>query len=51
MGLKTDIKTKETDQIGLEMFYQADTTNYIKISIDFKHNLHKPYTVVWEFCN
>ena len=51
MRQDTDPKMKDTNKIGLGMVYQAEITNYIKISIDFKQNLHKSYTVVWKFCN
>ena len=33
------------------MLYQEDITYYIKRGIEFKKNLCKSYTVVWEFCN
>ena len=42
----TDPSTKETNQIGLVMLYKEDITNYIKISKEFKKNLHKSYPVV-----
>ena len=43
--------TRETDHIGLDIFYQANITDYIKRSTEFNQNLHKSYTVIWEFCN
>ena len=51
MSLETDHNTKETYQIGLDMIYQENITEYINIIMDFKQNLRKSYTVFWEFCN
>ena len=51
MSLETDTNTKGTYQIGMDMLYQADIANYIKIIIEFKQSLRKSYTVVWDFCN
>ena len=51
LSLETDLNTKETDKICLYMIYQADTTDYINIFKEFKKNLLKSYTVVWEFFN
>ena len=51
MILDTDTNTKYTDQICLEMLYQAEITDYIKRSIDFNKNLRKSCTFIWEFCN
>ena len=50
MILDTDTNTKETNQIGLDMLYQADIADYIKRSIVFQEKICKSYTVVWEFC-
>ena len=36
MSLETDPNTKDTDQIGMVMLYQADSTEYINISKEFK---------------
>ena len=44
-------KTRETGQISLDMTYQEDIANYIKISIELKQNLCKSYKVIQEFCN
>ena len=49
MILETGTKKGDTKQIGLEMLYQADITNYIKISKEFKQNPRKSCTVIWEF--
>ena len=49
MNLYMYPNTKDTDQIGLEIIFQADITNYIKIRIEFKQNLLKSYKVIWEF--
>ena len=38
MSLETDPNTKDTDQIGMVMLYQADSTEYINISKEFKQN-------------
>ena len=46
MILETDLNMKETDQIVMDMIYQAEITDYIKRSIEFKKNLRKSYTVV-----
>ena len=49
MILETYPNTRETNHISLDMLYQADITKYIKRYIEFKKNLCKSYTVVWEF--
>ena len=46
MNIETDPNSKETDQIGMVMFYQADSTDYINISKEFKQNLFKLYTAM-----
>ena len=46
-----DPNKRETDQIFMEMLYQAGITDYIKIIIWFNKNIHKSYTVIWNFCN
>ena len=51
MILKKYPNTKETAQIGLDMLYQAEITNYINIRIEFKENLRRWYILVWMFCN
>ena len=51
MSLEMDCNTKETNQIGLYMLYQAYITNYINILIEFKQNFCKSYTIICEFCN
>ena len=51
MILETDPNTKETNKIGLDMIYQADITNYMKIIIEFKINLLKSYKAIWDICN
>ena len=51
MSLQTYPNTGDTNHIGLYMLYQANNTNYIKRSTEFKKNLRKSYTVLWEFCN
>ena len=51
MSLDTDTSMKETNQIGLDMLYQADIPNYIKINKEVKKNLRKSYTVLWELYN
>ena len=48
---ETDTNIKETDQIGLDMICQEEFNNYINISIEFKQNLRKSYTFVWDFYN
>ena len=50
MNLETDTNTRETNQIGLDILYQADITDYIKRSIYFKENIRNLYTVIWELC-
>ena len=49
MSLETYPNTKEIHQIGLNMFYQEDITDYIKRRKEFKQNVLKSYTIVWEF--
>ena len=39
MSLETDPITTETDQIGMVMLYQADSTKYIKRRKELKQNL------------
>ena len=51
MILETDINTRDTNQIGLEMLYQEEITYYVNRSIDMKQNLRKAYTVIWELWN
>ena len=46
MNLYMYSNTKDTDQIGLEMIFQADITNYIKIRIELKQNLLNSYKVI-----
>ena len=43
--------TRETNHIGLDIFYQVNITDYINRSTEFNQNLHKSYTVFWEFWN
>ena len=49
MILETDTSTKETDKIVLDMLYQSDITYYTRRIKQFKKNLRKSYTIVWEF--
>ena len=51
MSLYTDTNTRDTNNIGLDKIYQADITDDIKRSIQFKQNLCMPYIAVWQFCN
>ena len=46
MILETDPNTKETDKIGMVMLYQADRTDHINRSKEFKQNLFKYFAVV-----
>ena len=46
-----DPNKRETDQIFMEMLYQAGIADYIKIIVWFNKNIHKSYTVIWNFCN
>ena len=48
-SLDMDTNMKENTQFGMNMLYKAEITNYITGSIEFKENLQKLYTVVWEF--
>ena len=50
MNLDTNTNTRETNQIGPDILYQADITDYIKRSIYFKENIRNLYTVIWELC-
>ena len=36
-----DSKTREKYQIGMDMLYQVDIKDYIKMSIQSKNNLNK----------
>ena len=51
MSQETDPNTRETNQIVLDILYQAYITDYINRSIYFNQNLHNPYTVICELCN
>ena len=51
MRLDMDTNRREINHIGLDMLYQVDITNYINGNKDFKQNLRKSYTVMWELCN
>ena len=51
MSLDTDLNTKEKNQINLDVLYQENINHYIKRRKEFKKNLRKSYTVVWESCN
>ena len=51
MILDMDPNTRKTNQISLDMLYQADIAKYIKRSKEFKKNLRKSYTVIWELFN
>ena len=48
---ETGPNTKDTNQIVLDVLYQAEIANYINRSKEFKQNLLKAYTVVWGFFN
>ena len=46
MSLEANPNKKDTDQIGLDMLYQANIADYIKRSIQFQEKLCNS----WEFC-
>ena len=48
MSLETHPNTRETDNIDLEVIYQEEFTDYIMIIVEFKKNLWKSLTVIWE---
>ena len=41
MSLELDPKIKDTNQIGLDMLYQVEISDYINRSKEFKQNLRK----------
>ena len=51
MILEMDSNTKETNKTSLDILYQADIIDYIKISIYFNKNLCKSYTFILDFYN
>ena len=51
MSIEIVPNTKDTDKIVMIMLHQVDITDYIKRRKEFKQNLVKWYTVMWELCN
>ena len=51
ISTETDTEKRKQDQLGLDMLYQAEIMDFIKVKKVFTSNVKKAYTVVWEYCS